>query len=84
MEDRSKDMCEACPWNHYSEEAQRAQNYGCLPTPQEMLRLNEEEGQALSCHSNGSCVCKGLAAHLKEMGNRPAKLKTHKDWYRGR
>jgi len=82
--DLDKSMCDDCPWNFYSAGSQMAQNYGCLPSPQEMVRINDEEGYALSCHENKSCICKGLAAQLKKNGKRIGMLKPHSDWYEGK
>lgn len=73
-------MCESCPWNE-TESSIQAQNYGCLPTPSQMVESNDE-GVALSCHDDESSVCRGLASHLKDVGAKPGKLKTYSDWYR--
>lgn len=56
-------MCKSCPFNHYSEESQQVQNYGCLPTHIDILKIKDETGNNWACHSNNKKVCGGLAKH---------------------
>ena len=74
-----KPPCIACPFRDgYNEEATQAQNWGCLPTKEEMLRQVDEDGTALSCH-NDTKPCRGLAEH-RDVSELP--VRTYSSWYR--
>lgn len=77
-----KRPCNGCPWSD-TPESEQAQNYGCLPTANDMVRLNAS-GSALSCHENDGAICRGLAAHIKDSGAKLGKIKKHTDWYLGK
>lgn len=47
-----------CP-NSYHEEAEMAQNYGCLPSYGEVQGMLAE-GKVWMCHSNPSAVCSAV------------------------
>lgn len=53
-------MCNSCPFNH-TEESGQVQNYGCLRSKQEILKLKDDTGHNWACHSNNKRVCQGLA-----------------------
>jgi len=65
MTDRCEDTC--CPFA-FTDISERVQNYGCLPTPGEFIRIKEETGHNLSCHDDATKVCIGFARHMKEIG----------------
>lgn len=52
-------MCNSCPFN-YTEESMMVQNYGCLRSKQDILKLKDETGHNWACHSNNKKVCGGL------------------------
>ncbi|WP_342490426.1 hypothetical protein [Bacillus sp. FSL R5-0443] len=60
--------CISCPFSH-SEEAEMAQNYGCLPTPQQIVEMKEKSGHNWACHSDETVLCGGFAKYIKR--NRP-------------
>jgi hypothetical protein len=53
-------MCKSCPFNFGSESSESAQNLGCLPSAQDILKLKDETGHNWACHSNNKRVCSGL------------------------
>jgi hypothetical protein len=55
-----KKMCITCPFNHYSEKAAEVQNYGCLPSHKDILRIKDDTGNNWACHSNNNKICGGL------------------------
>ena len=70
--------CIACPFNDgLTAEATQGQNYGCLPTPDDMLQL-AKRGIALSCHDNEKAVCTGLREHA-DVSN--CTLLPYCEWY---
>ena len=72
--------CLACPFNDgLTEEACQAQNYGCLPTKQEMVNTFDKTGKSLSCHEDGSKPCRGLMTVREIDINR---ILEYSDWYR--
>lgn len=60
--------CMSCPFAH-SDEAEMAQNYGCLPTPQQIVEMKEKSGHNWACHSDETVLCGGFAKYIKR--NRP-------------
>ncbi|MGG3667164.1 hypothetical protein ABES74_09425 [Bacillus subtilis] len=60
--------CMSCPFSH-SDEAEMAQNYGCLPTPQQIVEMKEKSGHNWACHSDETVLCGGFAKYIKR--NRP-------------
>ncbi|MDV5127001.1 MULTISPECIES: hypothetical protein [Bacillus amyloliquefaciens group] len=60
--------CMSCPFSH-SDEAEMVQNYGCLPTPQQIVEMKEKSGHNWACHSDETVLCGGFAKYIKR--NRP-------------
>lgn len=60
--------CMSCPFSH-SDEAEMAQNYGCLPTPKQIIEMKEKSGHNWACHSDETVLCGGFAKYIKR--NRP-------------
>lgn len=61
-----KGKCEGCPFNEgMTEEAERIQNYGCLPSAYDILKARKDKNKIWLCHSNEALICAGLAEQEK-------------------
>jgi hypothetical protein len=58
--------CPGCPFDFCSEDSERAQNYGCLPSPYEILTDMKKTGKNWACHDNPKKICRGLASFIKD------------------
>ncbi len=56
-----------CPFA-YTEESEVIQNYGCLPTPHQILTMRVEHGKTWACHSEPDKPCAGALRTLQERG----------------
>lgn len=57
----------SCPFA-YTEESEMVQNYGCLPSPIEILNMSVNHNKTWACHSNNTKPCIGGLKRLKELG----------------
>lgn len=77
--------CSACPFA-LTAESESVQNLGCLPTPQEIMRMQRDDGKNWGCHEDESRPCAGQVAFCQEEGIRYDKtlpLASYERWYRG-
>lgn len=59
--------CVACPFA-FTEESDRVQNYGCLPTPHEIMSMRIDFGKTWACHQDDTIPCVGAIQMLRERG----------------
>lgn len=57
----------SCPFA-WTEHSERVQNYGCLPTRQDIVTMRVEHGKTWACHDEPTKPCIGAIRHLKRHG----------------
>lgn len=68
-------MCEGCPFDFCAEATDIAQNYGCLPSPHEIVTMRVDHSKTWACHSNDKKACVGALNYLHS-ANKPFKVIT--------
>lgn len=64
---REHDPHSCCPFA-ITAESDRAQNYGCLPTPGEIIAMRVDHGKTWACHAEPTKPCAGGIRALKALG----------------
>ena len=78
-------ICSACPFA-FTDRSEEVQNYGCLPSPFEILKIKSESGHNWSCHDNPNKLCAGYANHIAkyrtDLNIKQGNLINYEIWYR--
>lgn len=59
--------CEHCPFA-FTEASETVQNYGCLPTPQDIMQMKARDNINWECHEHAGRLCAGFAVECAERG----------------
>ena len=56
-----------CPFS-FTDESEMIQNYGCLPTPYQILEMKWRYGKTWACHSDPTKPCLGAIKFFESKG----------------
>lgn len=75
--------CVTCPFS-YNDEANQAQNYGCLPTRYDIIEMKKKSGHNWACHYDETILCGGFARYLiderSDLDVKEGGLISYDDW----
>lgn len=57
----------ACPFA-FTDDSEQVQNYGCLPTPNEIVLMRTKHNKTWACHSNTQKPCLGALRTMNDQG----------------
>lgn len=57
--------CKLCPFA-FTDASEEAQNFGCLPSPYDIIQMKRETGHNWGCHSVEGRVCAGFVNFISE------------------
>lgn len=76
--------CVTCPFS-CNAEAEQVQNYGCLPTPFNIIDMKAKSGHNWSCHHDANVLCGGFASFIKterpDLDIHKGNLISYETWY---
>ena len=55
----------SCPFS-FTDKSEIIQNYGCLPTPYQILKMRTKYNKTWACHCNPTKPCLGALNYLKD------------------
>lgn len=70
--------CESCPFA-FTDQSEMVQNYGCLPTPYEIVEMKRESGHNWACHSNEKKICSGFNEFIEYSRKSPYSVDKYDD-----
>ncbi|GAA4878959.1 hypothetical protein GCM10023310_68820 [Paenibacillus vulneris] len=56
--------CNHCPFA-FTDASEEFQNYGCLPSPWDIIQMKRKSGHNWACHENENKLCQGLKDHVQ-------------------
>lgn len=75
--------CITCPFS-FSPEAEQAQNWACLPSPADIIRMKEQSNHNWACHDDESKMCGGYVRFVMKnrhnLNVKEGNLISYTDW----
>lgn len=70
------ESCTHCPFA-FTDASEEVQNYGCLPTPWDIIQMKRKSGHNWACHGNEKKICSGFVGFVKEYPNKYSDIDTN-------